>query len=103
MIIPTNIRAYQQQQNLSARLIHSLILYLEDILPGSGLNSAQVAQSKDAVFTLIEAASSGFVHDREIQEPMIKIFARIGLDVSRSDIQSINKDIGALKKILAIV
>lgn len=103
MIIPTNVRAYQQNQNLSARLIQSLILYLEDILPESKMHPHQVAQSKDAILTLIGAAGNNVTDDEAIQIPILRIFSRISFDVTKTDIQSIRKDIVALKKILTIV
>lgn len=96
----TKLDLYQQNQNLSQRLLESLILYLQDQYDGT-LSKPQKAESKQAAFTLCDTAIQ-YMDDslsEEIQNILLRIFSRIVHDLARDDINSLMRDVKALQDI----
>jgi hypothetical protein len=97
-------RAYAQNQNLSKRLIYSIIEYLKDQL-NDKLNQSQKLQSRAAALTLLEIAVV-YINDElpsEAHTSVNLIFAKTVHDLGKNDIFSIKKDLVAFQNILEIV
>jgi hypothetical protein len=95
---------YKQNQNLSTRLVNSIILYLDDTI-NMQLSYDARQQSKAAVLTLLDTALEVMNADlsKEAQEILTRIFSKTIYDVVREDKENIMKDMRSFREILKIV